>query len=153
MDMRKRPHCTFLVCCHVIFVVKYRRPCINDEIGDFLIRESKRLLDGWDAELVEANTNKDHMHLLISFDPRRNISDLIGSVKGVLSRLVRKEYGGYLKEWLWGDSFWTDSYYIASVGNASEETIRNYIESQGKPKRAYHWKNKKSNSSPPQSID
>lgn len=137
MDFNRKRHCTYLINCHLIFVVKYRQPVINEEMGEYLLRETERLLGPWNAQLLEGNTDKDHMHLLVSIDPQYQISDMVGSIKGVLSRLVRRDFKDHLSGFLWGDSFWTDSYYIASVGNASDETIRKYIQDQGKPKRKY----------------
>ena len=47
----------------------------------------------------------------------------------------------YLEEYLWGDSFWTDSYYLGSTGGANLDVIEEYIKKQGQPKRKYVHKN------------
>ena len=51
--------------------------------------------------------------------------------------MVRKEYAEHLNKFLWGHSFWSDSYYIGTTGGANLDTIQKYIENQGKPKRKY----------------
>ena len=61
----------------------------------------------------------------------------IGLMKQVTARLVRKNYREYLKDYLWGDSFWSDSYYLGSTGGANLEVIEEYIKKQGQPKRKY----------------
>ena len=65
----------------------------------------------------------------------------IGLMKQVSARQVRKKYKDHLKEYLWGDSFWTDSYYLDSTGGANLDVIEEYIKKQGQPKRKYVRKN------------
>ena len=57
-----------------------------------------------------------------------------------MSKLIRKSITARevfkrapeVKKQLWGGEFWSDGYYIASVGqHASEETIQNYVQEQG----------------------
>lgn len=62
-------------------------------------------------------------------------------MKQVSARQVRKKYKDYLKEYLRGDSFWTDSYYLGSTGGANLDVIEEYIKKQGQPKRKYVRKN------------
>ena len=45
---------------------------------------------------------------------------------------IWKKYPNYLSKCFWKEkTFWTDGYFICSVGNVSEETLRKYIENQG----------------------
>jgi putative transposase len=117
--------------------VKYRKKCITPEIGNYLLDNAKRLLQLWDGELIEGNTDQDHIHLLISMNPKYELARYIGVLKNSLARNVRNQYSEYLKQFLWGDSFWSDSYYIATTGGVNLDTIQKYIENQGKPKRKY----------------
>jgi putative transposase len=142
MEMKKGNHSIYCLNYHVVFVVKYRKKCITPEIGEFLLDNARRLLEKWDGELLEGNTDLDHIHLLISMNPKYELARYIGSLKNSLARNVRKQYGDELKEYLWGDSFWSDSYYIASTGGADLDTVKKYIEDQGKPKRRYTKKPK-----------
>jgi putative transposase len=137
MEMKKGNHSVYCLTYHVVFVVKYRKKCITPEIGNYLLDNAKRLLQLWDGELIEGNTDQDHIHLLISMNPKYELARYIGVLKNSLARNVRKQYGEYLKQFLWGESFWSDSYYIATTGGVNLDTIQKYIENQGKPKRKY----------------
>jgi putative transposase len=137
MEMKKGNHSVYCLTYHVVFVVKYRKKCITPEIGNYLLDNAKRLLQLWDGELIEGNTDQDHIHLLISMNPKYELARYIGVLKNSLARNVRNQYSEYLKQFLWGDSFWSDSYYIATTGGVNLDTIQKYIENQGKPKRKY----------------
>lgn len=140
--LQKGKHCVYDLNFHLVLVVKYRKKCINQEIGDFLISECKRLIEMYNGMLTEGNYDMDHIHLLISMPPTCKMDNFVGMLKNTLSRNVRKQYGEYLQQYLYGDSFWSDSYYLGTTGGANLETIRQYIEYQGQPKRKYIRANK-----------
>ena len=123
MEIRRERHRVWSLSYHAVFVVKYRKPCITDEIADFLLDEIRYLLEGWGGELIEGKADKDHLHLLFSLPPDKELARYIGLMKQVSARQVRKKYKEQLKEYLWGDSFWTDSYYLSSTGGANLENI------------------------------
>jgi putative transposase len=53
----------------------------------------------------------------------------VNTLKGVTARYLRKEFPE-LKELLWGDSFWSDSYFLASTGQVSLDVLKRYVEEQ-----------------------
>ena len=149
--MRKGRHSTFLLRYQLVFVVKDRQPVITNEIGEYLLTETKRLLKLWEGNLIEGNYEKDHIHLLIDMSPKYELSKYIGTLKHRLAKLVKEKYSDEISKYLWHNAFWTESYYIASVGETNIATIQEYIEKQGtkrtynKKKVAYWQKVKKKN--------
>lgn len=115
---------------HLILVTKYRKPCINKPVFDFLHEETKRLMNTMGAELTEMNYEADHVHLLISVPPQIQLSKLINSYKSVTARLVRSEFREHLSAFYWKPYFWNRSYLILSSGGAPIEVIRKYIQNQ-----------------------
>ena len=77
---------------HIVFVVKYRRKAINTEILARLKEIFTDTLQKWDCTLLEFNGEPDHVHLLIDYKPDKPLSILIGNLKTVSSRLIRKEF-------------------------------------------------------------
>jgi len=73
------------------------------------------------------------MHLLVNYPPTCSVSKLVNSLKGVSSRLIRKNEYPPIKEALWGKNLWSPSYFAASCGGASIDVIRQYIESRQTP--------------------
>ena len=73
----------------------------------------------------------DHVHVLIQLKPKDSVERAVQLLKGVTSRVIRKEFPE-LEEFLWGDSFWTDGYFAETVGKVDEAIVRKYIEEQQK---------------------
>ncbi|MEO3863589.1 IS200/IS605 family transposase [Acrocarpospora sp. B8E8] len=118
---------------HLVFVPKYRRGVFTDE----LLRRCEAIMievcDNFDARLVEFNGEDDHVHLLVHYPPKVALSVLVNSLKGVSARLLRKEYPAHVRKYLWGDHFWSPSYFAASCGGAPLAIIKEYIEIQKRP--------------------
>ena len=131
MDYNRRSHSVFLLTYHIVFVTKYRRPVITDEIGDFMKNHAAYLCGRFEGELLSAETDRDHMHLLVSMPPDVAPSRLVTTLKTQLSKEVRAEYREHVRKYLWEDSsFWSSSYFIASTGTTVLEKVREYIDSQ-----------------------
>jgi putative transposase len=80
-----------------------------------------------DAPIIELETIPDHVHLLVSSDPRFGIHRLIKHVKGRSPRLLGEEFP-HPKSWL--PALWTNSYFVATVGGVTLEVVKRYVENQ-----------------------
>ncbi|MFM6986610.1 IS200/IS605 family transposase [Sphaerotilus sulfidivorans] len=129
-DYRRGRHCVFAIHAHLVFVTKYRRGVFRQEHLDSLHRILADVCKDFDAELIEFNGERDHVHLLINYPPKVALSALVNSLKGVSSRLLRKEFGDF-HPWLKRRGvLWSPSYFAASCGGAPIEILRQYIEQQ-----------------------
>ena len=129
-DYRRGGHCVFAIHAHLVFVTKYRRGVFRQEHLDSLHRILADVCKDFDAELIEFNGERDHVHLLINYPPKVALSALVNSLKGVSSRLLRKEFGDF-HPWLKRRGvLWSPSYFAASCGGAPIEILRQYIEQQ-----------------------
>ena len=112
---------------HVIWCSKYRRKVLVEEVGQRL----KELIVGVASELrvdiIEMEIMPDHVHLLLEVDPQFSIHRAVKNIKGKTSRILRAEFIS-LRTRL--PSLWTNSYFVATVGGAPLEVIKQYIESQ-----------------------
>ena len=130
-DYRRGSHSVYKLTYHVIFVTKYRKKVITDEIGDFMKNYAAYLCGRMNSELISAETDADHMHLLVSMPPDVAPVKLINSLKSQLSREVKNTYRTHVEQYLCGDSpFWSASYFCATTGSVSLETVKKYIEEQ-----------------------
>ncbi|WP_414566842.1 MULTISPECIES: IS200/IS605 family transposase, partial [unclassified Anabaena] len=87
-----------------------------------------------DCELLEFNGEADHVHLLIDYKPDKPLSTLIGNIKTVSSRLIRKEFPWLAKKYFYNQPFfWTGAYFVASCGGVTVEQLKNYVENQEQP--------------------
>lgn len=120
----RRAHFVCRLTYHAVFVVKYRRKVISSEIMAFMEQHTKYLIEEcFGGVLLEFNGEQDHIHILFELPPSAAPSMVICSLKTQLSREVRKRYTGQIREKLWKDSFWSNSYFLSTTGGADIETL------------------------------
>ena len=116
---------------HLIIVVKYRQDVFaSEKISARCKNIIKRLVTDNGNEVVNIECGIDHIHILLKTKPATDIPKLVNVIKGRSARVLRKEFPKELKTKLWGDSFWSPSYYLATTGNVSLETLMNYVNNQ-----------------------
>jgi putative transposase len=124
-------HSVYLLYYHLIMVVKYRRRVINDEISVRGREIFEYIAPGYGITLEEWNHDVDHVHVMFRASPSTEIRKFINAYKSASSRLLKKEYPE-IRQKLWKEVFWSQSYCLLTAGGAPIEVIRRYIESQGK---------------------
>ena len=131
MELKRNSNAVYLLNYHIILVVKYRKKIFVD---DKIIERAKELMRKIsaenDVEVINQECGDDHIHLMVSTKPTLLLTKYINLLKGHSARALRKEFD--FSEQLYGDSLWSDSYYIATCGNVSLDTLYNYIENQRK---------------------
>lgn len=132
-DIRHSRHCVFNLHIHLVFVTKYRRSVFTKAVLEDLKEIFASVCQDFEAELVEFDGEKDHVHLLINYPPKVSISRLVNSLKGVSSRLIRKKRYACIQDKLWAGALWSPSYFAASCGGAPISIIKQYIEQQDTP--------------------
>jgi len=118
---------------HLVFVTKYRRNVFTAAILDDLRGVFASVCADFGAELVEFDGEDDHVHLLVNYPPKVAVSNLVNSLKGVSSRMIRKKNYPSIQNKLWGGALWSPSYFAGSCGGAPIAVIRQYIEQQRTP--------------------
>ena len=112
---------------HVIWCPKYRRKvlvgAVETRLKEIVAEVSKEL----SVELIEMETDQDHIHLLVEVDPQFGVNNYIRIVKGRTSRTLRDEFP-HLRSRL--PTLWTNSYFVSTVGGAPLSVIKQYIENQ-----------------------
>ncbi len=129
-DLKTLNHCIYNLQFHLVLVTKYRRKVITKTMLSRLEEIFTRLLRQWDCELVEFNGEADHVHLLISTNPKAQTSKLVNNLKTVTSRLIRKEFEQQVRRFYWKPVFWSRTYCLLSVGGAPLSVLKQYIENQ-----------------------
>lgn len=113
---------------HIIFCPKYRKKVLVDEIETRLKALLAVKCEEINIELVTAEVMPDHVHLFVKPNsPVDSPHNIIGQLKGYTSRILRIEFPELASKL---PCLWTRSYYVESVGNISEDTIKRYIENQ-----------------------
>ncbi len=130
MKLDSNAHSVFSLNYHLILVVKYRRKVINDEISNRAKEIFEYISPKYNITLQQWNYDIDHVHILFKAHPNTEISKFINAYKSASSRLIKKEYP-QIRQKLWKEYFWSQSFCLISTGGANIETIIKYIERQG----------------------
>ena len=131
MELKRNSNAVYLLNYHLILITKYRKQVFtNDTIVERTKEIMRKISKENNVEIINQECGLDHIHLMVSTKPTTNLTKYINLLKGHSSRALRKEFD--LTDELYGDSFWSDSYYIATAGNVSVDTIYNYIDNQRK---------------------
>lgn len=132
MKYKTLNHCKYKLKYHLIFSTKYRRN-ILDHIKDDLFLSFKRaeqMQNNWKIDIMEIDKN--HIHFLIDATNMNYIPEMIHSLKQISTYDIWKKYYSYLQKFYWKKHLlWTKGYFICTIGDASIETIKNYIKNQG----------------------
>lgn len=126
---------------HIVWCPKYRRKVLIGDVEKRLKEIIKELSLELNVEIIEMETDKDHIHILIDIDPQFGVMKFIRLAKGRSSKLLRDEFH-HLKTKL--PTLWTNSSFISTVGDTSLEIVKQYIENQQtseRPKEKNKWKN------------
>ena len=129
--MDRNQHSVYLLYYHLIMVVKYRRNVIDDQISERGKEIFEYIAKGYGIRLEEWNHDNDHVHVMFRAKPSSEISKFINAYKSASSRLLKKEYPE-IRDKLWKEAFWSQSFCLITTGGVTAEVIRQYIESQGK---------------------
>ncbi len=126
-DVRSNNNVVYRCTYQVVWCPKYRRPVIGGNIDIRLKQIIRDVCTERNASIVELETMPDHVHLLVSCDPQYGIHRLVKQIKGRSSRLLRQEFPS-LRTRL--PTLWTNSYFVATVGGATLEVVKQYVENQ-----------------------
>ena len=112
---------------HIIWCPKYRRKVL---VGDVALRLKQLIYEignELSVEIIEVETDRDHVHLLVEVEPQFGVANFVRKLKGKTSRLLRAEFS-HLQSRL--PTLWTNSYFVSTVGRAPLEIVKQYIENQ-----------------------
>ena len=131
MDYKRQGHSVYYTRYHLVISTKYRRKILRDGFGEYL---TKMIIgigkQSPDIEIVEVNTDIDHVHILLSIPPKLSVSDVVRMIKAKTGVMMRKRFP-FLDKVYWGtDGIWSIGYFVSTAG-INEEVIRKYIQKQG----------------------
>ena len=128
-DYRRGAHTVYRLHYHFIFIPKYRKPVLRNEVGLRLRGLIREICRSKDIEIIKGHVRPDHVHLLLSLPPTMAPSKLMQAIKGKTSHHLMQDFRTLQKEF-WGRHFWARGYFVATSGNVTDEVLKEYIENQ-----------------------
>ncbi|MCA3176009.1 MAG: IS200/IS605 family transposase [Burkholderiales bacterium] len=133
---RSSSHAVFSIKLHIVFVTKYRRMTLTPALLEYLETAFSEILGAWRCKLLQFGGESDHIHMLVDIHPALNISVLINNLKTASARRARNRFAEHLALFYKKPLFWHRAYYVGSVGGATLEQVRAYVEAQGTEEHA-----------------
>ena len=130
MKLDSNAHSVFLMYYHLVLVVKYRRKIFDNVVSDRAKEIFEYITPKYNITLQEWNHDIDHVQILFKAHPNTEISKFINAYKSASSRLLKKEFPE-IRQKLWKEYFWSQSFCLLTTGSAPIDIIKTYIESQG----------------------
>ena len=128
-QFRKLSHSLYECKYHIVFCPKYRYRVLRDELAAYVEQEIYNLCSHKEGvEVIEANVQADHIHLVMSIPPKYAVSNMMGYLKGKLAIRVFHRYEQMRRRY-WGGHLWSRGYCVSTVG-LDEEKIRKYVQWQ-----------------------
>jgi len=128
-DYRRGSHTVYRLHYHFIFIPKYRKPVLRNEVGRRLRGLIREICRSKDVEIIKGHVRPDHVHLLLSVPPTMAPSQLMQAIKGKTSHHLLQDFRTLRKEF-YGRHFWARGYFVATSGNVTDEVLAEYIENQ-----------------------
>jgi len=131
MNVRKSPHCSYRIRYHMVFVLKYRKDLISEELFEFMKLICKGIQKRFYLRFDAIGSDGDHLHIVVEGAPKYSPSQIMQICKSVLARMIFKQFPK-IKEELWGGEFWSDGGHIDTIGDGRGlDEVKKYVETQG----------------------
>ena len=123
-------HTKWMCKYHIVFIPKYRRKIIYNQIRKDISEYIKTLCRYKGVQIIEGHMMPDHVHLVLSIPPKMAVSNFMGYLKGKSSLMIFENHSN-LKYKFGNRKFWAEGYYVSTVG-LNEATIIKYVQDQEK---------------------
>lgn len=128
MDNKSLSHTKWNCTYHIVFIPKYRRKAIYGKVRVDMRDIIRKLCKMKNVELLEGAVCADHIHLYVAIPPKLSVSKFMSYLKGKSSLMIFDMHPEFST---WKDKhFWARGYYVETIGNVNEDTIKNYIAEQ-----------------------
>ena len=125
-------HSKFLIKYHIILVCKYRKQLLVGAVEYDMKKIIRHISEMSEFDIEVMETDKDHLHMMVRSEPKLSPLQIVRRLKQMSTSAVWKKYRDFLRHNFYKEhTFWTDGYFVSSIGNVSQETIKKYIENQG----------------------
>lgn len=118
-------HSKFLIKYHMIPVCKYRKKLLIGSVEYDMKQIMQKISNFSDFDIEVMETDKDHIHMMICSEPKLSPLQIVRRLKQMSTTATWKKHENYLRHIFYRENtFWTDGYFVSSVQNVSQETIK-----------------------------
>lgn len=115
---------------HFVWIPKYRHKVFSEPYRTEMKAIIQKIGYDYDIDIIELEIPEDHIHMVVRSEPKMSPSKIMQIVKSISAREFFRLYPDVKRRYFWGGKLWTQSYFVETIGNANEDTIRAYVQNQ-----------------------
>lgn len=102
------------------------------QYGEFVKENMLSISQKYDFIILEIEVDKNHIHLLVESEPKVSPLMIVRVLKQQTTIRLWNKFSDKLRQYFWKErTFFTDGYFVSTIGEVSTETLRKYIQNQG----------------------
>lgn len=132
-----KSHNVTVLIYHLVTPARYRRAIFDKKLDNYLCKICLEIEERYEIRFLEIGVDKDHVHFLIQSVPSYSPTKVARIVKSITAKKMFEKFPD-LKNKLWGTEFWTNGYFMSTVGkHRDEKKLHNYVKNQGADRPSY----------------
>jgi putative transposase len=140
--IKRTQHAVYDLKYHFVWIPKYRKKLLKGDVAKFVRQTFERIANEYGWEIEEMAIQPDHVHIFLHAPPKYAPARMVQIIKSISAREVFAQFP-HLRQKLWAGEFWSDGYFVRSVGDqVTAEIIKQYIRYQkdnGGPEQLGLW--------------
>ena len=130
MKLERNNHHVYMLMYHFVWIPKYRHKVFEEPYRSALKLMIRKAAYDYDMQVEELEIPEDHIHMVIKTLPRQSPAEVMQKIKSITAREFFGKYKKIKRKYFWGGKLWTQSYFVETVGNRDEASIRKYVQGQ-----------------------
>ena len=131
-ELIRKQHNVSILLYHIVCPTKYRKAVITTLVDEKLKEICAEIALRYEIEFLEIGADQDHVHFLVQSVPGYSPTKIVRTIKSITAKEIFRQMPEVKKQ-LWGGEFWSDGYYISTVGShGTEEMLKQYVKNQGR---------------------
>ena len=130
MELQRNTHHVFRLMYHFVWIPKYRHKVFVEPFRTVLRTIIEKIGYDYNIEIVELEIPVDHIHMVVRSEPKVCPSQIMQIIKSISAKQFFFLHPEIKKKYFWGGKLWTQSYFVETIGNATEQVIREYVRNQ-----------------------
>lgn len=129
-ELDKGAHSVYALQYHFVQCIKFRQPALsNVAICDYLKDKIREISENFNVEVLNIECDVDHYHMIFKSKPTLDIPKYINAIKTTTSREIKRNFPE-IRKFIWKESFWSRSYFLATTGQVTLEALKKYVDGQ-----------------------
>ncbi len=130
MELQRNTHHVYRLMYHFVWIPKYRHKVFEEPQQKAMKAIIQKIGYDYDFDIVELEIPEDHIHMVVRSEPKLSPSKIMQVIKSISAREYFRLFRAIKKSYFWGGKLWSQSYFVETIGNANEDTIRTYVQDQ-----------------------